>query len=113
MRKALFLLVVLVCAGIAFGQGATQGSLYASSKGKELGSCPLKTTAVKAEISGFFARVTVRQEFENSFTTPIEAVYVFPLSQKGAVDQMTMTVGTRVIHGKIMRREEARQTYET
>jgi Ca-activated chloride channel family protein len=113
MRKVLILLVVLVCAGLGFAQNATQGSLYASSKGKELGACPLKTTAVKADISGFQARVTVKQEFENSFTTPIEAVYVFPLSHKGAVDRMTMTVGTRVIHGKIMRREEARQTYET
>ena len=112
MRKVLSLLVVLVCAGLAIGQDATQGSLYASSKGKELGTCPLKTTAVKADISGFLARVTVKQEFENSFTTPIEAVYVFPLSHKGAVDRMTMTVGTRVIRGKIMRREEARATYE-
>src|SRR4029077_12364151 len=42
-----------------------------------------------------------------------EAVYVFPMSQNGAVDQMTMTVGTRNIRGKIMKREEARQTYET
>lgn len=80
---------------------------------KELGACPLKTTSVRADISGFLARVTVRQEFENRFTSPIEAVYVFPLSQKGAVDKMTMTVGTRIIRGQIMRREEARQTYET
>ncbi len=95
------------------GQGATEGSLYAVGKqGNNLGACPLKTTAVKADISGFISRVRVRQEFENSFTEPIEAVYVFPLSQNGAVDDMTMTVGERVIHGKIMRREEARQTYE-
>jgi Ca-activated chloride channel family protein len=58
-----------------------------------LGSCPLKTTSVKADISGFVTRVRVRQEFQNSFTEPIEAVYVFPLSQNGAVDEMTMTVG--------------------
>lgn len=113
MRKLLILLVVLVCAIGGFAQDATEGSLYASSRGKELGACPLKTTSVKADISGFLARVTVKQEFENGFSQPIEAVYVFPLSQKGAVDQMTMTVGTRVIRGKIMRREEARQTYET
>ena len=114
MRKVVFLLVVFVCSAAAFGQQTTEGSLYAVGKtGAEMGACPLKNTAVKVDISGFISRVRVRQEFENSYAEPIEAVYVFPLSQNGAVDEMTMTVGTRVIRGKIMRREEARKTYET
>lgn len=114
MRKVVFLLGIVVCSAAAFGQQTSEGSLYATGKnGSELGACPLKSTAVKADISGFVTRVSVRQEFENSFAEPIEAVYVFPLSQNGAVDTMTMTVGERVIRGKIMRREEARKTYET
>ena len=115
MRKVLYLLVVLVCsAAAAFGQQASEGSLFAvGKKGNDLGACPLKTTAVKTDVSGFLARVNVRQEFQNSFSEPIEAVYVFPLSQNGAVDRMTMTVGSRVIRGRIMKREEARKTYET
>lgn len=115
MRKVLYLLVVLVCsAAAAFGQQASEGSLFAvGKKGNDLGACPLKTTAVKTDVSGFLARVNVRQEFQNSFAEPIEAVYVFPLSQNGAVDRMTMTVGSRVIRGRIMKREEARKTYET
>ena len=115
MRKVLIVLGVLVClsAGV-FAQAVTEGSLYAAGKnGKELGACPLKSTAVKTEISGFLARVDVRQEFENKFAVPIEAVYTFPLSQNGAVDRMTMTIGSRVVSGKIKRREEARQLYET
>src|SRR4051794_4465961 len=110
MSKVVLLLWVVVCSVAAFGQQTSEGSLYAvGKKGAELGACPLKTTSVKADISGFVFRVGVGQEFENNFPEPIEAVYVFPLSQNGAVDAMTMTVGTRVIHGKIMRREEARQ----
>ena len=114
MRKVLFLLGVLVCAAAAaFGQTATEGTLYAAGKkGNELGACPLKSTAVRTEISGFLARVNVRQEFENTFAEPIEAVYTFPLSQNGAVDSMTMTIGSRIVRGKIKRREEARQIYE-
>jgi Ca-activated chloride channel family protein len=54
----------------------------------------------------------VRQEFENSYTEAIEAVYTFPLSHNGAVDQMTMTIGDRVIRGKVLKREEARAAYE-
>jgi len=114
MRKVLILLGILVCAAGAFAQETTQGTLYAAGKkGNQLGACPLKSTVVKTEISGFLARVRVRQEFENSFTEPIEAVYTFPLSQNGAVDDMTMTIGERIVRGKIKRRDEARQIYET
>lgn len=114
MRNALFLLAIALLSIGTFAQDTTQGTLYAvNKKGGELGACPLNNTSVKADISGFLARVNVRQEFENSFTEPIEAVYTFPLSQNGAVDDMTMTIGSRVVRGKIMKREEARQVYET
>src|SRR5688500_14407234 len=114
MRNVLILLAIALLSSSIFGQKTTEGTLYAvDKKGAELGSVPLKDTKVNVSISGFIARVNVRQEFTNSFTEPIEAVYVFPLSQNGAVDSMTMTVGTRTIRGTIMKREEARQVYET
>jgi len=113
MRKALFLLWILVCAAGVLAQDVTQGTLFASNaRGKQLGACPLKNTAVDVEISGFVARVHVVQDFENKFSVPIEAVYTFPLSQNSAVDEMTMTVGTRTIRSKIMKRDEARKVYE-
>ncbi|MEO8648706.1 MAG: VIT and VWA domain-containing protein [Acidobacteriota bacterium] len=113
MRKALFLLGILLSVIDISAQQITQGSLYAvDKKGREQGKFPLKATNVKTDISGFIARVRVQQEFENSFSVPIEAVYTFPLSQNGAVDNVTMTVGSRVIHSKIMKRDEARQVFE-
>jgi Ca-activated chloride channel homolog len=91
----------------------TEGSLEAlAPDGKPLGLCPLRHTTVKADVSGFLSRVTVTQEFENSFEEKIEAVYVFPLPQAAAVDDMTMLVGDRRVKGKIMRREEAKAAYE-
>src|SRR6476469_5151351 len=98
MSKLSILLVVLVCSVVGLGQRGngpeiTQGSLFAYGKdSKDLGDCPLKSTKVSTDISGFVARVRVKQEFENTFSTPIEAVYTFPLSQKGAVDDMTLTI---------------------
>lgn len=113
MRKALFLLAIALFAVSTWAQDPTQGTLLAAGKkGEKLGNCPLKTTKVTSDISGFLARVNVRQEFENSFAEPIEAVYTFPLSQNAAVDNMTMTIGMRTIRGKIMKRDEARQVYE-
>jgi len=92
---------------------AAPGSLARlDSHGAIVGECPLKHTDVKAEISGFLARVTVTQEFENTSADKIEAVYTFPLSAKAAVDDMTMLVGDRVVKGTIKKREEARAIYE-
>ena len=93
-------------------QVQTQGSLQVlNDKGKPVSDCPLKHTAVKAEVSGFISRVTVTQDFENPFPEKIEAVYIFPLPQAAAVDDLTMLIGERTIRGKIMRREEAQKTY--
>ncbi len=92
---------------------ATQGALQVvDSTGAPKAICPLKHTDVKAQISGFLARVSVTQEFENPFKEKIEAVYTFPLPQNAAVDDMTMLVGDRTVRGKILRREEAEAVYE-
>src|SRR5437588_1259351 len=92
---------------------ATQGSLQVvDPNGAPKAVCPLKHTDVKAEISGFLARATVTQEFENPFKEKIEAVYTFPLPQNAAVDDMTMIVGDRTVRGKILPREEAEAVYE-
>ena len=82
------------------------------SKGNPMGRCPLKHTDVQVDISGPIARVHVTQEFENPFRTAIEAVYTFPLSQRAAVDDMTMRIGDRTVKGKIKPKEEARKIYE-
>ena len=114
MRKVIF--SVLFCLFLALGgqaQKVTQGELDAfGAGGKALGACPLKNTSVKAEISGFLSRVRVVQEFENNYAEKIEAVYVFPLPNNAAVDDMTMRIGERTIRGQIKRREEAREIYE-
>ena len=93
--------------------GQTSGALtVVDSTGKPKSLCPLKHTDVKAEISGFLSRVNVTQEFENPFKEKIEAFYTFPLPQDAAVDDMTMTIGNRVVKGKILPREEAQAVYE-
>jgi len=80
--------------------------------GKPLGACALRHTDVAVEISGFVARVTVTQLFASRFTEPVEAIYTFPLSDRAAVDAMSMRTGERTIRGEIKRREEARRIYE-
>ena len=92
-------------------QEVTQGALRVEVD-EQIVECPLKHTDVKANISGFIARVTVTQTFHNPYDEKIEAVYVFPLSHTAAIDDMTMTVGDRRIVGLIKRRAEAQALYQ-
>jgi len=106
-------LIIACCATVSAQTQETAGSLMVGGPDGQLkGQCPLKHTSVKAEISGFLSRVVVTQNFENPFKEKIEAVYVFPLPQNAAVDDMTMVVGERVVRGKILPREEAQAVYE-
>jgi Ca-activated chloride channel family protein len=93
-------------------QSVTQGALRIVQKDGGIVECPLKHTDVQADIAGFVARVRVTQTFHNPTREKVEAVYVFPLPQEAAVDEMTMVVGERKIVGLIKRRAEARTIYE-
>ncbi|MEG4071759.1 VIT domain-containing protein [Microcoleus sp. Pol14C2] len=73
---------------------------------------PLKQTEVKAKIAGNISRVEVVQKFENPFPEPIEAVYIFPLPDEAAVDDMEIKIGSRIIKADIKLREEALEIYE-
>jgi len=72
----------------------------------------LQGTEVEAKVSGFVARVSVEQTFANPFDHPVEAVYLFPLPDDAAVDAMELRAGSRVVRAEIMRREQARESYE-
>lgn len=111
--STLIILIIACCLNVSAQTQETSGSLMvAGPDGQMKGQCPLKHTAVRAEISGFLSRVVVTQNFENPFKEKIEAVYVFPLPQNAAVDDMTMVIGERVVRGKILPREEAQAVYE-
>ena len=73
---------------------------------------PLKRTEVQAKIAGNISRVEVIQQFENPFSEPLEAVYVFPLPDEAAVDDMEIKIGSRTIKADIKRRDEALEIYE-
>ncbi|WP_376786474.1 VIT domain-containing protein, partial [Planktothrix agardhii] len=87
------------------------GGLYVKSETKSQ-VFPLKQTQVKAKISGNVSQVEVSQTFENPFQEPLEAIYVFPLPDQAAVDQMVIKIGDRTIKSKIETREDAKEIYQ-
>jgi hypothetical protein len=78
----------------------------------ERGNLPLERIDVRAEIIGLTSRVELTQDFVNSFDVPLEASYVFPLPDRGAVTGMRMTADGRVVDAALREREAARQAYD-
>lgn len=116
MKKIFSILIGLVCllslTAYAGESEVTEGTLRIIGK-PQLPVCPLKHTSVDAKLSGFIGRVKVTQEFINPSKDVIEAVYIFPLPNRAAVDAMTMKIGDRIIKADIKTREEAKRIYET
>jgi len=57
-------------------------------------------------------RARVTQIFRNPTQNWVEAVYVYPLPEGGAVDTLKMVVGDRIVVGEIKERQQARAIYE-
>ena len=72
---------------------------------------PLRHSDVKANIQGYISTVDVVQKFHNPFSEKIEAVYLFPLPEKSAINEFVMTIGERKIRGILREKEEAERLY--
>ncbi len=93
------------------GSGAMLVRPPSAAEGTARVPLPLTHTAVSAEIDGYISSVNVRQTFENPFAEKIEAVYLFPLPEKSAVNEFLMIVGERRIRGILREKEEAEAIY--
>ncbi len=89
------------------------GTLMLSGKGVAHAMPAIRLgTDMNVTVSGQTARVRVTQAFRNSSDRWMEATYLYPMPEDGAVDSLKMVVGQRVIIGRIKRRAEAREIYE-
>ncbi|WP_052326959.1 VIT domain-containing protein [Desulfocapsa sulfexigens] len=91
-----------------------QGSLLFAASGNEgkYEAAPQLSQDVEIYISAMTARTMVRQRFANNTDRWQEAIYVFPLPDESAVDQLRMKIGERLIEGEIREKEEAKKVYE-
>jgi len=88
------------------------GALLLRSDGDRFVEAPLVATDVDLVVSGPTARARVTQVFHNPTDGYVEAVYVYPLPEGGAVDTLKMVIGDRVVVGEIHDRDKARAAYE-
>jgi Ca-activated chloride channel homolog len=117
---ALFAFTLVSAASLSAGQDddglpqVGQGCLlFRSPISGRYDSVPLLHTDVGLDVRGLVVAGTVTQQYANSTTEPIEAVYVFPLPQDAAVYDMEIKIGERVIRSEIHERADAKRVYET
>jgi len=72
----------------------------------------LKRTDARAVVTGPVAHVVVTQSWENPNSFPVDGLYIFPLPENAAVNDMQLVIGDRTVRAEMRRREEARQIYE-
>ncbi len=78
----------------------------------EQGNLPLVALEARWHIHGLVARGTVRQRYRNPLEEALEATYIFPLPDRGAVVGFVMRVQDRTIEAELREREEARELYD-
>jgi Ca-activated chloride channel family protein len=80
--------------------------------GERYVEAPRVATDIDITVSGPTSRARVTQIFDNPTKNWVEAVYVNPLPDGGAVDTLKMVIGDRVVVGDIKERSEAKAIYE-
>ena len=117
----LALLIVSLSVGempAVFGQGALIDFRERPSRphivdaGQALHSYRVTSLTVDAVLEGQVAQVQISQEFQNTSHRTIEASFVFPIPQDGAIERLTLMVGDKEYEAKLLPREEARSIYE-
>ena len=73
---------------------------------------PLAGVSIEAEITTLCARVAVTQRYVNRESTPIEAIYVFPLDEGAAVCGFEAIIDGTLVVGEVKEREEAFRMYD-
>jgi len=72
---------------------------------------PLKKVSIDAIVRAFAADVTITQVFRNDETTPIEAVYCFPIEEQAAIYTFVARIDDREIVAQLKEKKEAQKEY--
>ncbi len=108
------LLVPILAALLAFtisDQAGAAGLLAPSDRSLP----PLRVTdhSVNVEINDQIALTTVNQTFRNDTKQRLEATYVFPLPENADLTNFQMSFNGKMVEGKVLPAEEAKQVYES
>ncbi len=110
LRKAGLLAVIALV--VAFAAGRAQGAGLLSPSDGRLPPLEIRDHQVTVVVEDGYAVTTLEQVFENPHERALEAVYSFPVPEKGAVSEFTYWIDGKPVSGEVLPKAEARQVYE-
>lgn len=100
-------------AGLALlvGSGVQAAGLLTPADGS-LPALEIRDHAVQVVIEDGYATTTVEQVFHNPHQQDLEAIYSFPVPEKGSVAEFTLWIDGKPVTGEVLEKQRARQVYE-
>ena len=98
--------------GMAFGSSSQAAGLLTPNDGISP-ALKIKQHHVDVVIEDGYAITKVEQVFGNPHTNDLEAIYSFPVPDKGTVAEFTVWIDGKPVTGEVLEKQQARQIYET
>ena len=97
--------------GIVFGTCVQAAGLLTPADGS-LPALEIRDHQVEVVIEDGYAITTVEQVFHNPHQRDLEAIYSFPVPEKGSVAELTLWIDGKPVTGEVLEKKEARRIYE-
>ena len=104
--------IVTLGAALVVGSPATMAAGLMTPTDASIPALEIKSHHVNVTIEDGYAVTEVDQVFSNPNSTDMEAVYSFPVPEKGAVSEFTVWIDGQPVIGEVLKKEQARKLYE-
>ncbi len=96
-----------------FATGASHGAGLLTPSDGLTPALDIKEHHVDVVIEDGYAITNVEQVFHNPHNRDLEAIYSFPVPEKGAVAEFTVWIDGQPVTGEVLEKKQARQIYDT
>ncbi|HXG22926.1 MAG TPA: VIT and VWA domain-containing protein [Chthonomonadales bacterium] len=112
MRQISSLLALTLLSLVMVNATFAQGILYPRPEVREW-PFSVRSVRITSAISETLAETTVEQTFVNNSSVEQEGTYLFPLPEGATITSFTLQADKRVLEGRLLGKEEARNVYES
>lgn len=111
--RSVWVVAALLYCGVGIGEARGQGLIiHRGPPVPPSGRHEIREVSIDARVRDQVAEVQVSQVFHNPGSIQIDAEYLFPLPEDGAVQNFVLLVDGQELPGRLMAKDEARKIYE-
>lgn len=104
--------MVTLGAAMITGSPSTMAAGLMTPTDASIPALEIKSHHVNVTIEDGYAVTQVDQVFSNPNTQDMEAIYSFPVPEKGAVSEFTVWIDNQPVIGEVLKKEQARKLYD-